>query len=231
MKGDFSAYSAETLLAMFREEEASKRSFSYEAGETLLKRWRQGLDLEVLIELLQSKITSDRCTGAYFLREIGGPVDGLRAPVIKLANDELRTCRWSFVYFMLESGYYDEEIAIGLAKCLRDFDLVVRKSVIEWGVYMTDDCFEDFSNKVKSGVGARDSQYSNPENTALWTESDRSRAARGLDIIRRLRNEEPVAAVRKSMSEEDNFVFDSLQFFEKTLKRWIERRKSQSAER
>jgi hypothetical protein len=154
----------------------------------------------------------------------------LRAPVIKLANDELRTCRWSFVYFLLGAGFYDEEIAIGLAKCLRDFDLVVRTSVIEWGVYMTDDSFEDFSNKVKSGVGARDSQYSNLANTSLWMESDRSRAARGLDITRRLRNEEPVAAIRKTTPEEDNFVFDSLQFSEHLLKRWIKRRKSQSRE-
>lgn len=230
MKGELSAYSAETLLAMVREEEASKRSFSYEAGQALLKRWRHGIDLEVLIELLQSKMTSDRIVGAYLVREIGGPVDGLRDAVLELADDALHDCRWSFVCFMLNARFYDEEIAIALAKCLRDFNLVVRVQAIEWAVFTADDRFKDFCRRVESGKGARSIAFSDPANTKFWTESDRKRATTGLGIAHRLRNEETVEAIRATTPEEDGFVFDSLQFSHKIMNRWIARRKSQLAE-
>lgn len=230
MKDDFSAYSAEILLGIFRKEDNTEGDLSYDAGQCLLVRWRQGIDLEVLIDLLESELDRDRGIGAYFLREIGGRVDGLNIPVLKLADDALHDCRWSFAYFMLQSRFYNPDIAIALAKCMVDFNLVVRQEVIRWAVHATDDQFEDFSMRVETGAGAFDTFLRQPAIIDRWKKSERNRAIRGLGIARRLRDGEAVEEIRKDTPEEDSFVFDRLQFSESILKRWVERRKAQFAE-
>lgn len=52
--------------------ESGDGNFSHAAENVLLKRWREGVDIEPLAALLQSEKSRDRSRGAYYLGEIGG---------------------------------------------------------------------------------------------------------------------------------------------------------------
>jgi len=220
MKTDFSTYPTEDLLRMGREGDSI-----YEAQQCLFKRWRQGVDLQFLVDLLESEITRERSLGAYFLGE--ADPHGLTDTVIKLAGDPLPECRRAFVGYMVQSNCYDEAIALGLAECLQDLELYVRVAVIRWAVFTSDERFDDFSRLVESGAGGREFRFTRPAANDFWRESERKRALRPLSIARRLRAEETVEDIRKDTPEEDNFVFDALQFSKHTFERHVQRRKDQ----
>jgi hypothetical protein len=216
MEGDISAYSTEELLRMSSDQ--TNRDLGHEADKCLFMRWRDGVDLEYLVKLLESNKTTDRLLGAFFLGESDPRGNAIEAPATELADDFLPRCRRAFVGYMTNSGLYRETIAVGLAKCMLDFSLDVRLAAINWAVYTTDARFEHFAQLVESGTGATD--YS------TWREPQLKRGSRALDISRRLRNGESIEEIRKSTPEEDSYTFDHLQVFERRLQRYAEWRKN-----
>ncbi len=163
MKNDPSAFSAAELVSRIQSAgEDDDSDFIYRSGRYLIGRWRQGLDLEPLIDLLHSEKSGDRTLGAYYLCELAEPVEGLKIPVLRLADDSISHCRRAFVEFMASARYYDEPIGIALAGCLLDLDLYVRVSVMEWGIRAPAEQFEPFSGLVEMGTRRRVPKFSNP---------------------------------------------------------------------
>lgn len=201
---------------------------SYRSTELLIKRWRQGVDLEFLVELMGSEKSSDRLRAAYYLTEIGEPVEELKAPATEFASDPLSYCQRAFVSYMTTSGYYDETIAKALEKGLAEIDLYVRVTTIEWAILTSDDRFEDFSRLVLAGTGRFGLKFNNPLANDFWAASLQRRASRGLEIVRRLRAGEEIPRIRTELPEEDSFVFDSLLFARTRLERAAEWRKVKS---
>ena len=231
MSKELSEYSAETLLGMLYDDDAERdEDFRSKAIWGLVGRWDKGIELEPLIKLLRSKESRNRSIGAWYLRELGRPIDGLREVVIGLADDGLFDCRWSVPYFMLNSSFYDDTIALKLAELLVDNHLVVREEVIRWAVHTTDERFEDFTRLIESGVSARKSNSRDPSFDEYWRASERKRALRGLEIARRLRNWEAAEDIRIDIPEEDSFVFDGLHFSRRIIQRWLERRRIEARE-
>lgn len=188
------------------------RESIYATEQILLRRWRAGSDLSFLVELIQSERSRDRLRGGYYLGELGEAVDGLRVPVIALADDPLSGCRRTFVGYIMNSGEYDDVIGAGLAKCLRDLDVFVRAATIKWAVHVSDGIFEAFSRLIWSEVGARRPAFRNPISNDFWNDANLKRALRGLEIARQIRLDEKIDDIRKDFPEEDSFVLDSLHF-------------------
>jgi hypothetical protein len=90
--------------------------------------------------------------------------------------------------------------------------------------------FSHFSEAVLSGAGTKPYEFRNPETAAFWRESERKRAARGIEIAQRLRAAESVTSIRESMSEEDSYCFDQLAFLDHAIKRALERRATRVGE-
>lgn len=213
MKNDPSEFSAAELVSRIQSAgEEGDRDFRYRAGRYLIGRWRQGLDLEPLINLLHSEKSGDRLLGAYYLCELAEPVEGLKRPALRLADDSISHCRRAFVEFTASAGYYDATIGIALAGCLLDLDLYVRVSVLRWGIGASTEQFELFSRLVEAGIGRRAPKFPNPLSNEYWNESQLRRGIRGLNIVRRIRGGEEVPQFRGEFPEEDNFVFDSINF-------------------
>ena len=198
------------------------KDFAYNAlWETVFGRWRKGIDLEPLIALLQSEKSGERERGAFYLDEADPPADRMADVVIKLADDPVGHCRWRFVAYVTNSRLYNDAFAERLAACLLDRDLYVRARTIYWAVVVDDNTFAHFSEAVLSGAGTKAYSFSNPENTASWRESERRRAARGIEIAQRLRRGELVTSIRESVPEEDSYSFDQLAFLERDERRSI----------
>ncbi|MGO1079655.1 hypothetical protein [Inquilinus sp. CA228] len=132
--------------------------------------------------------------------------------MLRLADDSISHCRRAFVEFMASAGYYDEPIGIALAGCLLDLELYVRVSVLRWGIGASAEQFELFSTLVEAGAGRRVPRFPNPLSSEYWNESQLRRGIRGLNIVRRIRAGEGVPQIRGEFPEEDNFVFDSINF-------------------
>ncbi|MGR9376914.1 hypothetical protein [Rhizobium leguminosarum] len=225
MTSDFSAYATGDLLRMINDGKDHGENFAYNAlSGTVFKRWRKGIDLEPLIQLLQSEKSSERQRGAWYLDEADPPADLVADVVIKLADDPVGNCRSRFVAYVTNSGLYSDAIADRLAACLLDLDLYVRAKTIFWAVVANDKTFDHFSEAVLAGAGTKPYEFRNPENTAFWRESERKRAVRGIEIARRLRAGESVTSICESMPEEDSFSFDTLAFLNHAIKRALERR-------
>ncbi|MGO4125849.1 hypothetical protein AB4Z01_15715 [Inquilinus sp. YAF38] len=213
MKNDPSEFSAADLVSRIQSAgEEDDRDFRYRAGRYLIGRWRQGIDLDPLINLLNSEKSRDRLLGAYYLCELGDPVEDLKIPVLQLADDSISYCRRAFVEFIGSARYYDEPIGIALAECLLDLDLYVRVSVLRWGIAASAEQFELFSRVVEAGAGRRVPRFPNPLSNDYWNESELKRGIRGLNIVRRIRAGEEVSQIRSEFPEEDNFVLDSINF-------------------
>jgi len=225
MPSYFAAYTTNDLLRMIHDGEDYGEDFAYNAlWGTVFGRWRKGIDLEPLIELLQSEKSGERQRGAWYLDEADPPADRMADVVIKLADDPVGNCRWRFVAYVTNSGLYSDAIADRLAACLLDRDLYVRARTIFWAVVANDKKFAHFSEAVLAGAGTKPYKFSNPENTAFWRGSERKRAARGIEIAQRLRAGESVTSIRESMPEEDSYSFDDLAFLDHAIKRALERR-------
>lgn len=223
MSSDFSAYATDDLLRIINDGEDRGEDFAYHALWTVFKRWRKGIDLEPLIELLQSEKSGERERGAWYLDEADPPADLMADFIIKLADDPVGHCRWRFVAYVRNSRLYSDAIADRLAARLLDRDLYVRAETIFWAVVVNDKYFAHFSEAVLAGAGTTPFKFS-PETTAFWRESERKRAARGIEIAQRLRAGESVTSIRESMPEEDSFSFDKLAFLSQAIKRAVERR-------
>jgi hypothetical protein len=197
--------------------------FAYQAPwGAVFGRWRKGIDLEPLIELLQSEKSGERERGAYYLEEAGPPAEAMADFVINLADDASGDCRWKFVAYVTNSGLYSDHVVDRLAACLLDRDLYVRKHTISWAVSASDEQFTQFTEAVLVVADSRANRLSIlglPEQAAFRRESERKRAQRGLDIARRLRAGDTVETIRASTPEEDNFTFDQLASRERRLKR------------
>jgi hypothetical protein len=200
-----------------------QEGFIGNAQHCLFRRWRDGVDLQFLIELLASEVAKDRHRGAYYLGEALPCDEALIASTTKLADDALPYCRMMFVIYVLDCGLYNEEIAVGLANGLFDFNIKVRVATINWAIYATDDRFDYFAQLVEYGLGAMDSEY--------WQEPELKRALRGLSIARRLRDGESVDEIRKGTPEEDSYTFDYFELFKNRTKRYIERRQKHDQRR
>lgn len=208
---DISDYPTEILLEMARYE-GGRTDIAVESEKILLKRWRVGYNLDFLIELMQSKKSGDRLRGAYYLGELGEAIKELEVPATQFADDPLSDCRRAFVGYMASSGYYDEAIASGLARCLVDLDLYVRVATIQWAVHTTDDRFQEFSRLVESGVDGLEPRFSNPLSNNFWKVAIRNRATRGLNIVCRIRAGHKIKEIREQFIEEDSFVLDNILF-------------------
>ncbi|ACE89561.1 hypothetical protein RHECIAT_CH0000568 [Rhizobium etli CIAT 652] len=213
MSSDFSAYATGDLLRMINDGEDHGENFAYDAlWGAVFKRWRKGIDLEPLIELLQSEKSGQRERGAWYLDEADPPADRTADVIIKLADDPVGHCRWRFVAYVTNSKLYSDAIADRLAACLLDCDLYVRARTVFWAVVADCKTFAHFSEAVLSGAGTKPYKFRDPETTAFWRESERKRATRGIEIAQRLRAGESVASIRESMPEEDSYSFDQLAF-------------------
>jgi len=229
MSSDFTAYSTNDLLRMIYDGEYHGKDFAYNAlWGTVFGRWRKGIDLEPLIALLQSEKSGERERGAFYLDEADPPADRMADVVIKLADDPVGHCRWRFVAYVTNSRLYSDAFADRLAACLLDRDLYVRARTIYWAVVVDDNTLGHFSEAVLSGAGRKPYNFSNLENTAFWRESERKRAARGIEIAQRLRAGESVKGIRESVPEEDSNSFDDLAFLNHAIKRALERRASEA---
>ncbi|OWV61389.1 hypothetical protein ATY75_13205 [Rhizobium sp. N122] len=190
----------------------------------VFKRWGKGIDLEPLIDLLQSEKSGERERGAWYLDEAHPPADRMADVIIKLADDPVSNCRWRFVAYVTNSRLYSDAIADRLAACLLDLDLYVRAKTIFWAVVANDKKFAHFSEAVLTGAGTMLYKFRNPESAGFWRDSERKRAARGIEIAQRLRAGESVTSIRESMPEEDSFSFDWLASLSHAIKRALERR-------
>ncbi|WP_165927773.1 hypothetical protein [Rhizobium sp. BK376] len=225
MSSDLAAYTTNDLLRMIHGGEDLGPDFAYNAlWGTVFGRWRKGIDLDPLIELLQSEKSSERQRGAWYLDEASPPKDQIADIVIKLADDPISHCRWRFVAYVTNSGLYSDAIADRLAASLLDLDLYVRAETIFWAVWADDANFDHFVGVVLSGAGTKPYRFRNPQTTAFWRESERKRAARGIEIAQRLRAGESIASIRESVPEEDSYSFDKLAFLDHAIKRALERR-------
>lgn len=224
MPSDFSAYSTADLLRIAYDEESQANDLAYNALWAVFGRWRKGIDLDPLIELLQSEKSGERQRGAWYLDEADPPSERLADVAIKLADDPVDYCRSRFVTYATNSGLYGDAIADRLAACLIDRDLYVRAETIFWAVVASDAKFAHFSDAVLAGAGTNPYEFSDPQNTAFWRESTRKRAVRGIDIARRLRVGEAVENIRKSTQWEDSLTFDVLAFRDHAIARALERR-------
>ena len=194
-----------------------------DAQDVLIRKWRVGEALEPLIALLESEKTLDREFGAYFLREIMGPVGGLRAAATKLCEDPLSECRWSFAVYMMDSSFYDDQIAKGLFGCLCDTDLFVRYKTMLWAVAASNSRFRHFWEFSHSEIEKIDPKFRVVKQNEFWKNSDQNRARRGLEIISRLRASVPLERIRADLPGEDDFVYDSLEFSENILRNFVVR--------
>ncbi len=201
-----------------------------DAQDVLIRKWRVGEALEPLIALLESEKTLEREFGAYFLKEIMGPVEGLRAAATKLSEDPLSECRRAFVDFMSDSLFYDDQIAKGLFDCLCDRDLGVRYYVILWAVGASNRRFRHFwkfsqseMDKIDPKLRGADRNKRIAEQNEFWKNSHRNRARRGLEIISRLRASVPLECIRADLPGEDDFVYDSLKSSEYHLRNYVAR--------
>jgi len=185
----------------------------YDAERLLINIWSTGTHLAPLISLLQSEVSNERSLGCYLLLELTGTTPELDGVVLTLADDD-RTCRHAFVKHVWNFDIYGDIVAVRLATCLCDLDLYVRVAAIRWAAAASGDRFEDFAVRVKAGAGGRDSTFRHPDMRQFWRVSESRRAARALEIIRRLRTGERVAATRRAMPDEDSFVFDLLEYHE-----------------
>ncbi|RWF70028.1 MAG: hypothetical protein EOS26_24050 [Mesorhizobium sp.] len=208
-------------------ENASSASVLDDRG-VLLNKWKKGIDLRSLVDLLHSESSSDRLQGAYYLGELGVAVEDLMIPATQLAKDPVATCRRAFVAYMMTSGFYNKSIANSLAECLQDLDLYVRVTTIKWAVEAPEDVFEDFSLLVKSGVGGLRPRFPNPLSNEFWIDASLKRAVRGLNIAIWLRSGEKSDDIRKRVPEEDSFVLDELLFSETQPERYSAWKKSRS---
>ena len=199
------------LMSAIQEKDAGSE-YVYEATQEILKRWRQGIDLDALLDILFSENSATRLRGAYYLTELGREVEGLNVAAIQLSDDALSGCRKAFVEYVVSSGYYDENAAEALSKCLSDLDLYVRAAVIKWAISISNERFEDFSRLVEAGTGRPGRSFRNPLSNDFWIESRRRRENRALNIIRRIRGGEEIKQIREDISEEDSFTYDSFEF-------------------
>lgn len=199
-------------LLRIRNYDESDANIAYEATWCLFERWRKGIDLDQLINLMQSKNSSDRLFAAYALSELGETVEGLKVHAIKFADDSLASCRRAFVSYMWNSRDYDESIGTALAECLLDYDLSVRLEVIRWAARAPDERFAMFSRLVESGVGRQEFKSRNPLSNEFFNASQQKRASRGLDIIRRIRSGDDIQKIREVTPEEDSVIFDHILF-------------------
>lgn len=184
----------------------------YEATQIILKRWRQGIDLETLEALLDSERSSDRIFASYCIAELGQAVDNLEKAILLLSEDAIPDCRKAFVEYIINSGSYDDAISSALCKCLLDLHLGVRVSVMKWAVNTRQEIFSDFSRLVESGAGCQKPKFRNSSSNDFWNKANSRRAIRGLNIARRIRSGEKVLNIRREFPEEDSFVFDSFEF-------------------
>lgn len=229
MSSDFTGYSTNDLLRMIYDGEYHGIDFAYNAlWGTVFPRWSKGIDLEPLIALLQSQKSNERERGAFYLDEANPPADCMADVVIKLADDHVGHCRWRFVAYVTNSRLYSDAFADRLAACLLDRDVYVRTRTIFWAVVVNDDTFAHFSEAVLSGLGRKPYDFSNPEHTAFWRESERKRAVRGIEIAQRLRAGESVTTIRQAVPEEDSCSFDDLVFLDRAIKRALARRAAQA---
>jgi hypothetical protein len=208
MEGEISARSARELLQMLAGASNLHGNAREDIELTVYQRWRDGTDLDPLIELLKSETKRDQLAAAFYLIEVVPRHETIAQLATEFADHRLSYCRKAFVGYITNAGLYDEAIAAGLAKCLKDTNPFVRSETINWAVYTPDSRFADFSLRIKG--------ISDPEGTAF----------RGITIARRLRENERVRTIRESISEEDSFIFDYLQIVERRLMRYMARRKS-----
>lgn len=191
----------------------------YEETQILLKRWRQGIDLEFLEELINSEISSDRIFASYCVGELGKAIDNLEKTVLRLSADAIPECRKAFVEYIMNSRSYDEAISSALCRCLLDLHLGVRVSVMKWAVNARQEIFSDFARLVESGMRCQKTNFRKSIGNDFWNEANSRRARRGLDIVHRIRSGEKASTIRTEFPEEDSFVFDSFEFAQTRSKR------------
>jgi hypothetical protein len=218
MSFNFFMYSVKDLLRMIDNDEGYGHDFAYNTlWSEVFKRWGLGLDLEPLIELLQSEKSAERSRGAWYLDEADPPPDFLADVMLKLIDDPMSHCRWRCVAYLRNSGLYNDALAKRLVDCLLDTDLYVRTRTIVWAAGTNDERFAHFAEVVDATAGAKSSKYFSAKRAAFWRESQRKRAARGIEIAKRLRAGKPVASIRAEISDEDSFTFDLLASMTRTM--------------
>lgn len=204
MHTDISRYATADLLQLSRRDDCD--DLAYQALWTVFKRWEDGIDLPLLIDLIDTEVVSDRLRATYYLFEVSPRFDSVKDAVLKLADDVLAECRRAFVGYLINSGWYDDTAATGLVHCIDDFDLRVRLKAIDWAILATDERFEDVSRRVAADI---DVPCRN-----RWAERLKKRRVAALTIARRVRGGESVADISATMPGEDSFTFEHLRAFE-----------------
>lgn len=187
----------------------------YEADWELIKRFRAGIDLPLLVALMQSGSSAARSRAAFLIEEAATAHEVLYEAVVGFADDGLADCRRAFVKFVTETRLYDATIADALAKCLHDTDQTVRLFSILWAIGAPTASFDHFCTLVATGTGLSEPTPRPFDRQLLdiWRAESLQRAARALAIARRVKSGESIRDIRATIAEEDSFLWFGLERF------------------
>ena len=187
----------------------------YEADWELIKRCRAGIDLPLLVALMQSESSAARSRAAFLIEEAATAHEALYEAIVGFADDNLADRRRAFVKSVTDAHLYDARIADALAKCLHDRDLTVRLCSIRWAIDAPTGSFDHFCTLVGTGAGLRlpTPRPSNRRWLDIWRAESLQRADRALAIARRVRSGESIRDIRTAIAEEDSFVLCGLEHF------------------
>lgn len=187
----------------------------YEADWELIKRCRAGIDLPLLVALMQSESSAARSRAAFLIEEAATAHEALYEAIVGFADDNLSDCRRAFVKFVTDTRLYDARIAYALAKCLHDRDLTVRLCSIRWAIDAPTGSLDHFCTLVSTGAGLSlpTPRPSNRRWLDIWRAEALQRSDRALAIARRVRSGESIRDIRTTIAEEDSFVLCGLEHF------------------
>lgn len=177
----------------------------------LIGRFERGIDVPFLGEILNSPMSSHRLFGSDLVIEMSPIPNEIARIVEDFADNPLQWCRYAFIRLMGSQADYNDHMLKGLSRCLNDMDLFIRVKTIQWAVRTRPEVHQHFCNVVESWEDPRlTKSFPRAETRDFWRASAQARAARGLEIVRRVRDGEPVDAIRRTIYGEDSFVFDWL---------------------
>ena len=187
----------------------------YEADWELIKRCRAGIDLPLLVALMQSDSSAARSRASFLIEEAATAHEALYEAIVGFADDNLSDCRRAFVKFVTDTRLYDARIADALAKCLHDRDLTVRLFSILFAIDAPTASFDHFCALVGTGAGLSlpTPRRSNRQLLDNLRAESLQRAARALAIARRVRSGESIGDIRATIAEEDSYVLCGLERF------------------
>jgi hypothetical protein len=121
---------------------------SYELTRELVRRASDEGEFSFLLPLLKSRSLSRKAFGSFLIGEISDKTGlvwpALRKQITLWADDLVHGFRFRFVDFIINSEFYDVEIAGGMQKCIDDDSNYVRQNSIFWLCTIKPNRYSDF---------------------------------------------------------------------------------------